>query len=613
MRFSNAVALGSACAIIASTSLSQHRTPEHAAVPLHIPKVVYTIRATVVPESSLVRGQMELEYRNFSDDTLSEIYFRLDLNAYQPNSYCRIDSILYYGAPLTENEIAVDNTIMKVSLPVKLAPEATGFFLIAFESKVASLYVSTSDEGHDEGHDEGRYVTFSNWYPRVCTYKDSRWYNDQYLGCNQSAGEYAHYNVALEVDSSYSIAHPGELLNEKEHYGLLPKGVDDTIYIDLLNKHSFAFGGVKYKPTFPSGLKRYFIRAQAATNFSFVASREFIRDRTYVGSLTIEVCYSKDAENIWAGFVARSAADLVRQFEKWLGRFPYNNLVLVAGETFDESQRSKQFIVLPADITASSLLHTTLAVQLASCWFSPVLPDSNGVARFFGEGLAYYVAIRALYDIFGVESYEMIREHRKFISSWFNKKERSRHFAARVFHEIPSQIHTLRFVVGDKILLKALKEFVKRFRYEFPDAEDFFDMIQEIGGQKLGISFSEWTSVNNVFDFGISKVKTHRTEGGYEVSYEVRNLGSIVMPVEVGFVTSGTDTIYDTLRYDQLAGHRVSFIFHRTIPTRPKAVVLDPNHYLPDVDRSNNYSFTLPVRFRYRPPRTLFPSFDYLQ
>jgi len=48
---------------------------------------------------------MELEYHNFSHDTLSELYFRMDLNPYRPDGYCRIDSILYYVTPLTKSEV----------------------------------------------------------------------------------------------------------------------------------------------------------------------------------------------------------------------------------------------------------------------------------------------------------------------------------------------------------------------------------------------------------------------------------------------------------------------------------------------------------------------------
>lgn len=609
MRWCNLVAVGLVGVIIASAALPQSHAHDHTVVPLHIPKIVYTIKANVVPESLLVRGQMELEYRNFSDDTLSDIYFRLDLNAHPPNGYCRIDSMLYYGAPLTKDEISVDNAIMKVSLPGKLAPEATGFFLIVFEFRVALLHASSSDESHDKSH----YVAFYRWYPCVCPYKDGRWYIDQNVDCNQSPGEYARYNVALQIDSAYSIAHPGKLLNEKEHYGLLPKEVDDTVYVDLVNKHSFAFGGVRYHPEFPSGYKRYFVRARNATEFSFVVGPQFIRDRTYRDSLTIEVCYSKEVQKVGAGFVARSAVGLIRHYEKWLGKFPHNNLTVVAGESFNENHGLNQFVVIPANIKDTTLLYTVLAVELANCWLSPVLPDSNGAGQWFDEGLAYYVAIRALYDSFGAKGYEMIREHRKFISRRSSENEWSRQFVARVFHEFPSQIHALRFLVGDQTLSKALHEYIRRFRYEFPVVRDFFDIVEETRGPSSGVNSGECFSGDDAFDLGISKVKTDRTEGGYGVSYEVKNFGSTVMPVEIGYVISVTDTIYDTLQYNQLPSPGGSSVFRKTIARRPKAVALDPNHYLPDINRSNNYSFTLPVRFRYHPPETLFPPFESLR
>jgi hypothetical protein len=608
MRRRNFAAFGLAGVIFASAAPSQHHTHEHAAVPPHIPKVVYTIKADVEPESLLVRGQMELEYHNFSKDTLSEIYFRLDLKAHPPNGSCWIDSMLYYGAPLGKDRISIDNAIMKISLPSKLAPEATGFFLIAFESRVAPLYTSSSDESHDKSH----YVAFSRWYPCVCPYQDGRWHTDQYPDNNRGTGEYARYNVALKLDSAYSIVHPGRLLNEKEHYGLLPIGGDDTVYIDIVDEHSFAFDGIRYHPEYLSGYKRYYIRAQNVTDFSFVVGSQFIRDRTYRDSLTIEVCYGKEVRKIWAGFVARSTLDLIKQYEKWLGKFPHNNLTVLAGEGPDGNYNSQQLLVLPADITDSSLLYTALAVELASSWLSPVLPDSSGVV-WFDKGLAYYVCVRTLYDSFGAEGYEMIRKHRKLISRQSNKDERLQRLIARVFHEIPSQIHALRFLVGDSTLKKALQENVRRFRYKFTCSGDFLDIIEELSDQSAGISFDERMRTGSVFDFGVTKMRTERSEDGYEVSYEVKNFGSTVMPIEIGYVICVTDTIYDTLQYNRLPNPGGFSLFRKTIPQRPEAVVLDPNHYLPDIDRSNNYSFTLPVRFRYRPPKTLFPPLDDLR
>jgi len=129
----------------------------------------------------------------------------------------------------------------------------------------------------------------------------------------------------------------------------------------------------------------------------------------------------------------------------------------------------------------------------------------------------------------------------------------------------------------------------------------------------LPTNLNEWVARYSVFDLGVSMMKTKPADDGYDASYKVWNHGSIAIPVEIGYVISTTDTVYDTLQYNQLPELSMSFIFHETIPTRPKAIVLDPNHYLPDIDRSNNYSFTLPVRFRYRPPEMLFPPFENLR
>jgi hypothetical protein len=305
---------------------------------------------------------MELEYRNISKDTLSEIHFTLDKS-------CRIDSILYYGSPLTEDALTYDSSILKVSLPQKLVSGETGFFLMSFETKLAPTSAASSGENLS--------VTYGNWCPRVCIYRDGQWY------CDKNHGEYADYNVYLEIDSSYSIAHPGELWNKKEHYGLLPTAADDTIYVDLLNEHSLGLNGVKYYPTFEGGVKRYSIRARNVTGFPFVVGTEFLRDRTSVGSLTIEVCYPQEVKAIWAGFVARSVVGLVRQLQKRLGDFLHHNLTIVAGDASHPHLNTQQLIVLPSSITDTDSLYTALAGGLANCWPPPAALDSSNMGLPF--------------------------------------------------------------------------------------------------------------------------------------------------------------------------------------------------------------------------------------
>ncbi|MFQ5452694.1 MAG: M1 family aminopeptidase [Candidatus Zixiibacteriota bacterium] len=615
-----------------------------------LPKALYTIKAEIIPDSSLVRAELELQYTNYSEDTLKEIYFHLALNSTGPNSYmeqrylqvedssiyklaadergyCRIDSILYLGVPLKYDQLLYDNTILKINLPKAIYQGETGFFLIAFEAKLPRHSL-----------DDSHLLQFTNWYPQVCVYKNGLWYNQQQMGWNDSYSEFANYNVELIIDSLYSIAHCGNLINEKEHYGLLPEADSDTIYIDYINKASQNLDSGKYQPLFKDGIKHYFIKETKAANFSFLVGDNFNRDLTGANQLAIEVCYNDNTKINWSHHVAETSQLLVREFEKYLGRFPYNHLTIAPSNIIDISVPSQSLIIIPVSIKDKKTLKAFLAVELASCWFSPSLSTTNVVEQFFDEGIAYYTAITLLYDLFGIDGYKMIKKYEKFIkkkSSLYKlfKKDKKflnpykkeiiienkliaqdirllQKFPVYRFRKYPAELYMLRFVMGEDNLREAIQIFIEKYRYNFTCKKDFEMIVNKTTDNKYNWFFSRWNDNENYFDYSLTDVKTEKNEQLYNISYKLFNEGNIIMPVEIAFVTGTSDTTYDTLSYSELISNNDDWHFNITLGHPPVAIVIDPNHYLMDINRFNNYYFKMPIRYRYISPKNLFIGFD---
>ena len=106
------------------------------------PELTYTIQANILPDSSMVKATMEMEFLNTTNDTMDALYFRLNRNAWQPGSYFEkrllqvndssitklgdtafgfiaIDSILFRGVPLIDSEMEIENTILKIDLSMR--------------------------------------------------------------------------------------------------------------------------------------------------------------------------------------------------------------------------------------------------------------------------------------------------------------------------------------------------------------------------------------------------------------------------------------------------------------------------------------------------------------
>ncbi len=590
-----AAAVLTCCAISAAAPSLGDVTPQR---PPTLPPVQYTLRASILPESLLVVAEMELQFRNTGNRNLAEICLLLPP---PKRARCRIDSVLYRGAPLPDSLTNMNHSTIRISLPGDLPPGETGILLTSFRSwLVTSLSTPLT----------GQPLEFHRWFPLMCVYRQDQWFR----GCRTNCGDWqADFNVALEIDSMYSIAHGGELLNEKEHYGLLPRPAGDTVLVDISARHSRDFEGRPFEPQFPDRRKQYYLRAQRLTGFPFLVSAGFTRDRVYHGDLLIEVCYTARTKDTWRGLVARAAADLIGRYEDWLGDFPHGYLTIVSGSVARPSCGPEQLLVLPEDIKDTLILETALAVEMARCWFSPFLPADSGPQEFLDESLAYYVAGRILLEKHGAAASDMVRAHRDIIFGSLTNAQDHRRVAVNAMTQIPIRMHALSALIGDSLLVRGLKLFLERSRHRRVTTDDFLAALPRTAVEALGfIPYDDgWPELD--FDLAVSTVTIVSTKGGCEVHYEISNGGSVALPTEVGFVMSATDTVYDTLRLSAMPEPGQSRRYCRPLTRRPRAVVLDPNYLLPDGNRDNNYFFTLPRRFRQRPPRVLFPPYDFIE
>jgi len=354
----------------------EHQHPDLSSMkPLLIPPVRYNFRGDVKPESTLVRGLLEVEYANQSPDRLNEIRFSCATPMIDPHHsarspeppYLKLDSVLSYGVPLSGDELRIDGRSMSVVMPRPLPPNERAFFIMTFETRLKSSDVHG--------------VMFRDWYPRVSTYHNGRWYDGYDSILDQAVPEYADYAVALQVDSAYSLVYPGELINDKEHYGLLPPAHNDSVYIDIVNQHQQEYAGIKYKPVFESGRKNFYIRSKNDIDFSFVAGKNLLRDRAFVDSLTIEACYPPEIVETWAGFIASEATRVMRGLEEEFGPFPYRNLRIAASSDAPTIVDSRQLIVLSSHVTDTTALRATLSMQISQRRQPPAPPDSSDSDR----------------------------------------------------------------------------------------------------------------------------------------------------------------------------------------------------------------------------------------
>jgi hypothetical protein len=196
-----------------------------AAPPYWQQRVSYEIAAALDEPSGVLSGRARIVYVNASPDTLRDFYIHQYLNAFRPGSrwatadsaegrvrfqrladpdhaFERITRSLINGSVAwPDYPFAPDSTIAHWSLARPLAP---GDSLIAEIDWLARPSTLPRRQGR-----EGRRFDFAQWYPKVVVYDRLGWQAHPLYPAGEFYGEFATYDVTLEVAEDQVIGATG--------------------------------------------------------------------------------------------------------------------------------------------------------------------------------------------------------------------------------------------------------------------------------------------------------------------------------------------------------------------------------------------------------------------
>ncbi|HOP07373.1 MAG TPA: hypothetical protein PLF13_08795 [candidate division Zixibacteria bacterium] len=426
----------------------------------HVPPVAYRLQMQAFPDSGFVSGRIEITFRNDSNDTLTDVCLgeelplhirtRRDSQRPEPDSvdagwlaeldgsrsgYCLIDSLLFQGVPLTVDQIELNDNVIRIHLPVLIRPNETAFFMGTIRSRSGNK------------SDENGPVSFNDWFPKIVEFgEDSVWINGK-QGLEPKGPLLGRFTVSIAVDSSWDMVAPGELVNEKEIFGLFPSMTEDSVYVDLFNAHQLTYLGRRYTPEFEGGWKRFFVRLENEYYLPLVFAPRFIRDRTVVDGVVLDVCYSPDQAEVWGGHGISVAKKILERYDRNFGPPPHAALRFVAGDYMDYTGPFGSLFTLDPD--------TTFLVE--------------GVIRSIAE--SYLMpAFGPYYDILTREPWDLLQ-----------------FMQIAVAPEMPYQrepYETINFLgrhekaIGHEMLVSVVRDFLTKHRYGSISYNDVIEAVQ---------------------------------------------------------------------------------------------------------------------------------------
>ncbi|MGM0651072.1 MAG: M1 family metallopeptidase, partial [Bacteroidota bacterium] len=197
----------------------------------------YRISVTLNDTDHSLRGNIKIEYKNNSPDTLNRIFFHLYPNAYKnqttvfakqmlhlgdpsfffssPDERGYIDSMFFTvngeATPLHINSDSID--IAELQLNEPLSPGQSINIRTGFYVKIPEVFSRLGHKG------QAYYIT--QWYPKPAVYDKNGWHPMPYLHMGEYYSEFGGYTVEINVPADYRVAGSGKLITPSEREWLL--------------------------------------------------------------------------------------------------------------------------------------------------------------------------------------------------------------------------------------------------------------------------------------------------------------------------------------------------------------------------------------------------------
>lgn len=574
-------------------------------------EVAYEMQIDMDAEQNQFKGEQILTYINHSPDTLTQVFYHLYFNAFQPNSMMdvrsrtiedpdrRVGSRIEKLSPdeigyqkiekLTQNgkklDFEVVGTILEVKLAQPILPGEQAVFEMDFSAQVP-LQVRRSGRDNKEG------IRFSmtQWYPKMVEYDDEGWHTNPYIG-REFHGVWGSFDVKISIDSDYVLGATGILQNASEiGYG----------YSDTELKHD------QEKLT-------WHFKAERAHDFAWVADPDFTHTSINLENGTVlHFLYQEDSTTVNWDSLPQYTQRIFNIMNHYFGEYPYGQYTVAQGG--DGGMEYPMITLITGDRSKGSLVGVT-AHEAIHSWYQHLLATNEAQYPWMDEGFTSYAGDFVMDSIWkGFTPFEgSYRSYFRLVES--GKQEplttHADHYHTNRAYGTASYsmglifLHQLGYVVGEEVLLRSLKRYYHEWRYKHPTPNDFIRIVEKESGLELSWYLEQWIETTNTIDYAIHSI----VPNGKKTIVTLKNKGLMPMPLDIRVkLKDGSEKWFNIpLRImrgakkaeDGMSSYTVLEDWPWTFPqyewvldipeNQIESIILDPSARMADIDQGNNH------------------------
>nr|WP_309727152.1 M1 family metallopeptidase [Mesonia maritima] len=578
--------------------------------------VDYTMDVDVNAKDYQYTGTQELVYTNNSPDTLTQVFYHLYFNAFQPGSEMDVrsrtiqdpdsrvgDRISKLSADeigyLNVNKLTQDNTdldykiigtILQVELDEPILPGKKTTFKMNFEGQVP---VQIRRSGRN--NEEGVALSMTQWYPKLAEYDFEGWHADAYIG-REFHGVWGDFDVKITIDKDYVLGGSGYLQNPNEI------------------GHNYQDKGKEINPT---GEKlTWHFKAPNVHDFTWAADPDFVHDKRVAKDGTILHFLYKDnpaydSENNFTENwkkLPEKTEELLLYYNKHIGPYPYDQYSVIQGG--DGGMEYAMCTLITGNRSFGSLVGVT-AHEFAHSWFQFLLATNEAQHEWMDEGFTTYISTLAEEEVMNNSSeHPLSNSYRGYYymansgkeqpqSTHADRYETNQNYGITAYAKGSVFLRQLEYLIGKENVDKTLKRYYNEWKFKHPTPNDFIRVAEKVSGAQLSWYLNDWTKTTNTIDYAIQEV----TSEGNNTKITLERKGLMPMPIDlkVTYSNGESENFYIPLRmmyWQKPTSAEKLSDWPWANPTKTitlladkeniSKIEIDPSQKMADVNRENN-------------------------
>lgn len=544
----------------------------------------YVINVELDPKFKTVKGNIEMEYLNTSQDTLQEVWIHLWPNAYRDHQtpwakemvrqnmldfqYSKtsgwIDSLSFKegNSDLTYILSEDQPDIAVILLKNPLLPGKTVQINTPFRVRLPKLM---SRSGY-----AGSFFSVTQWYPKFAVYEDGEWQSMSYLEQGEYYSDFADYDVSVTIPSSYQFAATGQLYQEND-----TSLATNTYNIKLSNIHDFAWYASK--------------NFKVKTEIVHLKSGKKVAIQAYVNDENIQ------------NELLEYGAKTVQYMSEYLGEYPYDVCTVV--QVIEGLGSGMEYPTI-CNIQGGRTLKNEVIHEVIHNWWYGILANNERKEPLMDESITSYYENRIINELFpdtlnipfskylGLErlpkdylkKYIILNQYRMNVMQTMNlpaEKYSSMNYYAMIYAKGDIDFQLLENYLGQDSFDIILQSFYKEYKFQHTSLSLLQNHFAQNASKETDWFFDNVLKKSSLADIKVKKVIQ---ENGV-LKATLYNRSDLKTATEISLVDKDLNVL-QTQWVDAFSGETTIEIIDSV---NAHAVLVDPKWLGMEHNRKNNY------------------------